>query len=64
MCLLAYLVGPDEGLDRQVVLHQLLHVGLRSNQRGELRSCRQTQRRLVGCAGGGAGVSIPEEHIP
>lgn len=34
----AYLIGPDEGLDSQVILYQLLHVGLSSDQRGELRS--------------------------
>lgn len=59
-----YLVGPDEGLDGQVILHQLLHVGLSSNQRGELRSLSQTQRRLVGGTRGGAGVGVPEEDVP
>lgn len=62
MCV--YLVGPDEGLDSQVILHQLLHVGLSSNQRGELRSLSQTQWRLVGGARGGAGVGVPKEDIP
>ena len=59
-----YLIGPDEGLDSQMILHQLLHVGLSSDHRGELRSCRQTQRRLIGGARRSAGVRVPEEHVP
>lgn len=59
-----YLIGPDEGLDSQVILHQLLHVGLSSDQRGRLRSSRQTQRRLVGGAGRSTGVSVSEKYIP
>lgn len=59
-----YLVGPDEGLHGQVILHQLLHVGLSSNQRGELGDRRQTQRRLVGGAGRSAGVGVTEKHVP
>lgn len=59
-----YLIGPDEGLHGQMVLHQLLHVGLSSHQRGELRSSRQSQRRLVGGARRSTGVGVPEEHVP
>lgn len=64
-----YLVGPDERLHSQVILHQLLHVGLSSDQRGELGGdeagrCRQPQRRLVGGAGRSASVGVPEKHIP
>lgn len=58
-----YLVGSDEGLDSQMILHQLLRVGLSADQRGQLRS-RQTQRRLVGGAGGRAGVGVTEKHVP
>lgn len=36
-----YLVGSDERLHSQVVLHQLVHVGLRVHQR--LRSCHGRQ---------------------
>lgn len=62
-----YLVGSDQRLHSQVILHQLLHVGLRPHEGGELGSdetggCRQ--RRLVGDTGGRAGVSVPEKHIP
>lgn len=64
LCVCVYLVGPDEGLDSQVILNQLLHVGLSSNQRGELRSLSEAQWRLVGGARGGAGVSVPEEDVP
>lgn len=63
-CVCVYLIGPDEGLDGKVILHQLLHVGLSSDQRGELRSGRQTQRRLVGSTGRSAGISVPEKYIP
>lgn len=59
-----YLIGPDEGLHGQMILHQLLHVGLSSHQRGELRSSRQSQRRLVGGARRSTGVGVPEEHVP
>lgn len=60
----AYLIGPDQRLNRQVILHQLLHIGLTSNQRGELRSCRQTERRLIGGARRSTGVGVPEKYIP
>lgn len=62
-----YLVGPDEGLDSQVILHQFLHVGLCSNQRGELRSNEARgyrQRGLIGSTRRSTGVSVPEKHIP
>lgn len=59
-----YLIGPDEGLHGQMILHQLLHVGLSSHQRGELRSSRQSQRRLVGGARRSTGIGVPEEHVP
>lgn len=59
-----YLIGPDERLHSQVILHQFLHVGLSSYQWGELRSCRQTQRRLVGGAGRSTCIGVPEKHIP
>lgn len=68
-CVRSYLVRPDEGLDGQVILHQLLHIWLSPNQRGELRSNearrrRQTQRRLIRSTRGSAGVGVAEKHIP
>uniref|UniRef100_A0A146YLN3 Uncharacterized protein n=1 Tax=Fundulus heteroclitus TaxID=8078 RepID=A0A146YLN3_FUNHE len=55
------LIGSDEGLDSQVILHQLLHVGLRTDQ---ARRRSQTQRRLVGGARRSAGVGVTEKHVP
>lgn len=63
-CVSVYLVGPDEGLHSQVILHQLLHVGLSPHQGGQLGGRRQAQRRLVGGARRSARVGVPEKHVP
>lgn len=63
-----YLISSDERLHGQMVLHQLLHVGLSSNQRLGLRQLGQAhaqrRRTLVGGARGSPGISVPEENVP
>lgn len=58
------LVGTNEGLDSQVILHQLLHIGLSPRQRLGLRETGQAQRALVGHAWGSTCIGIAEENVP
>lgn len=66
---LPYLVGPDERLHRQVVLHQLVHVGLGTHH--GLRACcdrqgtgAQEQWALVGGARRRPGIGVSEKNVP
>lgn len=66
---LPYLVGPDERLHCQVVLHQLVHVGLGTHQ-GLCTCCdrqgawAQGQRALVGGARRCPGIGVSEKNVP
>lgn len=64
-----YLVGSDERLHCQVVLHQLVHVGLGFHQglhsgHGGQRAWAQGERALVGGAWGRSGIGVSEKNVP
>lgn len=63
-----YLVGPDERLHCEMVLHQLVNVGLRLPQEMGLGQCGKagTQRRgaLVSGAWSSSSIGIAEEDVP
>lgn len=66
---LPYLVGPDERLHRQVVLHQLVHVGLGAHHglrtgRDRQGARAQEQRALVGGARWRPGIGVSEKNVP
>lgn len=64
-----YLVGPDERLHRQVILHQLVHIGLGSHQglrsgQGRQGAWAQGEWALVGGARGCSGIGVSEKNVP
>lgn len=58
------LVGTDEGLDSQVIFHQLLHIDLSPHQGLGLGQPGQAQRALVCLAWGSTCIGIVEENVP
>lgn len=64
-----YLVGPDERLHCQVVLHQFVHVGLGGHQglcsgHGRQGTWAQGERALVGGAWGCPSIGVSEKNVP